>query len=137
MDKVKNANYVLGLLGAAGGGAIGYFVFFLLARQGLYAIVLPGALLGLGCGALSRGKSNLLGVVCGLLGLLLGVFIEWRFAPFVADNSLWFFVTHLDDLATIKLVMIALGGLFAFWFGRGRQPGVWKRNEGRRLSRRN
>ena len=127
MDNVKNANWPLGLLGAVGGGAIGYFAFLLLARQGLYAMVLPGALLGLGCGALSGGKSNVLGVVCGLLGLLLGVFTEWRFAPFLADDTLWFFVTHLNDLATIKLVMIGLGGLFAFWFGKGRQPGVWKR----------
>lgn len=127
MDNVKTANWPLGLLGAVGGGAVGYFAFFLLARQGLYAMVLPGALLGLGCGALSGGKSNVLGVVCGLLGVLLGVVTEWRFAPFAADESFSFFVTHLKDVRTMALVMIALGGLFAFWFGKGRHGGVCKR----------
>lgn len=127
MDNVKNANWPLGLLGAVAGGAVGYFAFFLLARQGLYAMVLPGALLGLGCGALSGGKSNVLGVVCGLLGVLLGVFTEWRFAPFAADESFSFFVTHLKDVRTMALVMIALGGLFAFWFGKGRERRIWPR----------
>ena len=51
------------MAGAATGGAIGYFAFFLLASQGLYALVLPGALVGLGFGALSRRRSLLDGIV--------------------------------------------------------------------------
>ena len=64
----KRANWLLGLVGGAGGGVAGYFLYFWLASQGFYAIVLPGAAIGLGCGALSRGKSNALGAVCGLFG---------------------------------------------------------------------
>ncbi len=68
-ENTKCVNWSLGLLGAIAGGAAGYLAFLALARLGLYALVLPGALVGIGCGMLSRGKSNLLGVVCGLLGL--------------------------------------------------------------------
>ncbi|MGD0518381.1 MAG: hypothetical protein ABSA26_12670 [Thermoguttaceae bacterium] len=62
----KNVNWPLGLVGAVGGGMVGYFVFFLLAQQGLYALVLPSAAPGLGGGLLLRGKSNVFGIVCGL-----------------------------------------------------------------------
>jgi hypothetical protein len=126
MLQVRNANWPLGLLGAVGGGALGVLAFYLLGRLGLYAIVLPGAMLGIGCGALLPDKSGAMGIICGLLGLLLGVFTEWCFAPFAVDRSLWFFVAHLNGLPNVKLVMFAVGGLFAFWFGRGREGGVWK-----------
>jgi len=129
---VKMANGVLGLLGAAVGGTLGYFAFFFLARQGLYAMVLPGTLLGLGCGALSGVKSNSLGIVSGLLAVLLGIFTEWRFAPFIDDDGLAYFISHLYDLKSATLVLIGLGGLFAFWFGRGRDGGVWPRRGRRR-----
>jgi len=91
----KNVNWPLGLLGALGGGSLGYFAFGYLVEQGFYAIVLPGALAGIGAGALSGGKSKPLGVVCGLLAIVLGIVTEWRFAPFVADESFSFFVRHL------------------------------------------
>jgi hypothetical protein len=114
-------NWLRGIAGAVIGGALGYAVFFALARQGFYAMVLPGALLGLGCGLLSGTKSMSLGVVCAVLGLALGIYTEWRFAPFKADDSLTFFITHLFDLNNIKLIMIAVGALAAGWFGLGRE----------------
>ena len=120
-------NWVLGVAGAIAGGLLGYFAFFLLARQGLYAMVLPGALLGLGCGSLSGIKSNVLGIVSGLLAVLLAVFTEWRFAPFVDDGSFGYFISHVHNLKSMTLIMIAVGGLFSFWFGRGREGGVWIR----------
>jgi hypothetical protein len=39
-------NMVAGLAGAVAGGAIGYFTFIWIARQGFYALMLPGALAG-------------------------------------------------------------------------------------------
>ena len=39
---------VLVLNGAVGGGLVGYFRFLWIARQGFYALVLPGGLLGVG-----------------------------------------------------------------------------------------
>ena len=114
----RNANWLLGLVGAVAGGAIGFAAFYGLLQVGIYALVLPGALLGLGCGMLARGHSVPLGIICGTLALALGIGAEWWF--FVKDASLWFFVTHLTDLLPVTLIMIAVGGLCGFWFGRGR-----------------
>lgn len=114
--------WLRGIVGAVIGGAVGYAGFFLLAQAGLYALILPGALVGLGCGLLIGGTSNTMGVICSLLALLLGIVIEWRFAPFVADDSFGYFVAHLHQLRTMTLVMIVLGAAFAYWFGRGRGP---------------
>lgn len=116
-------NWLLGLVGAALGGAVGHFLFFVIVRQGFYAMVLPGALMGLGCGALSGFKSTTLGIVCGVMALLLGLFIEWQFAPFVVDDSLPYFLAHVHQLKTMSLAMIVLGGLFGYWFGRGQERG--------------
>jgi hypothetical protein len=127
-EKINISNYLLAAVGGIAGGALGYFAFFLVARQGLYALVLPGALLGLGCGYLSGLKSNLLGVICAFAALLLGLFTEWQFAPFVADDSLAFFSTHLHHLKTMTLVLIAIGAFFGYWFGKGRAGGVWPRH---------
>ncbi len=117
----KPANWLLGLVGAVGGGVLGYFAFRFMASQGFYAMILPGALLGLGCGWLSGGKSNALGALCAFLALTLGIFLEWQFAPFAADDSLPFFLAHLHELTTTTLAMIGLGAFFGYWFGKGRE----------------
>ena len=123
-------NWLLGVAGGIIGGGIGYFAFFFLTRQGLYAMVLPGALLGLGCGYLSGFKSTTLGILCGLVAVLLAIFIEWQFAPFVRDNSFTYFILHFYKLKPMTLVMIVIGGLFGFWFGKGREGGVgFRRNK--------
>lgn len=117
------SNWLLGAVGGIVGGALGYFAFGFLLRQGVYAMVLPGVLLGFGCGFLSRVKSNVLGVACGLLAVLLGLFTEWRFVPFVDDGSFKYFMTHVHDLTSLTLIMITAGGFFAFLFGKGREGG--------------
>jgi hypothetical protein len=105
---------LLVLLGAVSGGLLGYVVFWAIARRGLYGLALPGGLLGLGAGVF-KTCSRAIPVVCGLLALALGLFMEWRYEPFVADASLGYFVSHVHHLQPITLVMIAVGALIAFY----------------------
>lgn len=125
----KPVNWLMGLVGAAIGGTAGYFGFDWLLGQGLYAIVLPGALLGMGCGALSGIKSTALGVISGVLALGLGFFCEWKFFPFAKDESLQFFLAHVSDLKGATLILIGVGTLLGFWFGMGREGGGLPRRE--------
>jgi len=111
-------NTSLAAVGGVVGGFVGYHVFFWILRQGFYGMMIPGALLGLGCGLLARHPSQLRGLACGLAGLALGIYTEWRYAPFAKDESLTFLLAHLHEKAPIKLLMIALGGVFAYWLGK-------------------
>jgi hypothetical protein len=121
LDKVYIAAQLRGLLGAAVGGVIGYFLFAFLVRQGFYALAMPGALLGLACGYASGIRSLPLAAISGAAAFLLQILLEWKFFPFVADESLTYFLTHLHHLRPATLMMMALGVLFAIWFGLGRQ----------------
>ena len=116
----------LGLLGAALGGGVGYFAFFWAARQGFYALILPPALLGLTAGYFARCRSTPLAIVCALAGLALGLYTEWRFAPFIADKSFPYFLTHVHQLKPFTLLMLALGVFLCYRFALGvdRKPDV-------------
>jgi len=61
--------------------------------------------------------------------MLLGLFTEWRFAPFIADPSFTYFITHAHNLQITTLIMIAIGGLCGFWFGMGREGESRKEGE--------
>jgi hypothetical protein len=111
---------IRGIGGAIVGGAVGYFIFVLLLRNGLYSSMLPGVLLGVGAGLAARGRSPVLGVICAVASIPLAVIGEWSVMPFVQDKSLAFFVTHVHKLPPLHLVMMALGTAAAWWFGQGR-----------------
>ena len=106
---------VLALVGALIGGALGHFLFGWALKQGFYAMILPGALLGFGA-SLARCRHLAIPILCGVLGLVLSVITEWRFRPFVKDGSLSYFISNLGGLPSLALVMMAVGTLFAFWF---------------------
>lgn len=110
----QSQTIALGLLGAAVGGCVGYFAFFWMAKQGFYALALPGGLLGLVAGLCARERSPILAIVCGVAGLVLGLFTEWQFAPFVADPSFSYFLTHVHTLQTVTLLMLALGVFLSY-----------------------
>jgi hypothetical protein len=118
----------LGLLGAVLGGVVGYFVFFWASRQGFYALVLPPALLGFGAGLLAKRRIVPFAVACGVAGLGLVVFVEWRYAPFAADDSLSYFLAHLHQKQPIKLIMIALGTYLSYRFALGKDQAASKPN---------
>jgi hypothetical protein len=107
--------------GALVGAIIGYLAFAWLAEQGFYALALPGAALGLGCGLSTKRSSLSTGLACGILAILLGLLVEWRFFPFIKNGSLRYFVRHVHELKPLTLLMIAAGGVFAVYFGRGRR----------------
>ncbi|MCE9544377.1 MAG: hypothetical protein K8T25_02485 [Planctomycetia bacterium] len=111
-----------GLAGGIVGAVLGYFVFRWIAGQGFYALAVPGTLLGLGWGLASRHRSNFDAAICGILALGLGVFSEWKFAPFIADGSFSFFLKHLHQLKPITWIMIGVGVAAAVWLGAGRGP---------------
>jgi hypothetical protein len=111
------ADDLKGALGALVGGTLGYYTFGLLVRQGFYAMMIPGALMGLGCSLVARDASKARGVACAVAALALGIFAEWRFFPFNADPSLGFFLAHLGDLSGLTMLMIVAGAGFAYGLG--------------------
>ena len=111
---MKAGNSVLALLAGMAGGVLGYFAFLWIARQGFYALVLPGALVGVGASFL-KPRSVGVCVVCGVMALAAGLFTEWRFAPFTKDPSMGYFVAHLLQLPVLTWIMIAAGAAIGFW----------------------
>jgi hypothetical protein len=107
-------NNLLALLGAIAGGTVGYWAFFWIVEQEFYGLILPGGLLGLGAGIV-KNRSWLIAVLCGLSAIGLGMYTEWRYAPFVKDESLAYFLAHILDLKPVTLLMIAVGGFLGFW----------------------
>ena len=115
------SNFVRGILGAIVGGAIGYGLFYFLYRNGFYAAIIPGAMLGSGAGYASGGKSFAMGAICLVMGTVLSVLGEWSVEPFAKDNSLGFFLKHLFEIGPVNLLMNAAGIVASFWFGVGRE----------------
>ncbi len=107
------------LLAAAVGGCVGYFAFFWIARQGFYAIMLPPALVGMAGGYCMPRRSQPLAIACGIAGLALGLYTEWRFAPFIVDNSWTYFITHVHKLKSITLLMLAIGSVASYYMALG------------------
>ncbi len=97
---LKKPNWPLGVVGAVAGGVAGYFVFLWAGQQGFYAIVVPGAAVGLGCAALAKGESRGLGILCALLAVAAGLFSEWKISLDDDGNpaSLGYFLAHLNEL---------------------------------------
>ena len=108
----------LGLIGAVVGGILGYKLFFWIANQGYYALVLPGAAVGMGCGLLARHHSVARGIACAVAALGLGLYTEWKFRPFVVDDRFPYLVLHFYALQPITLIMIGLGAALAFYLGK-------------------
>lgn len=121
--KEQVMDLVPGLIGATIGGVVGFFAYEWGIDHGLKAGVFPGAFIGLGSGLLSSRSSTLRGILCGLAALALGLYAEWRFAPFRADGSVGYFLTHVYQLNPLVLLMIALGTFLGWrWGGDGFKP---------------
>ena len=112
------ASNLLGLVGATAGAILGYYTFGWIYHHRFYGMMIPGAMLGLGCGLLARHPSTLRGVACAIAALGLGLFIEWRFFPFIDDPGFRYFLSNITELNTITLLMIPGGAFFAYLFGK-------------------
>jgi hypothetical protein len=108
----------LGVIGGIVGGVFGYVLFFWIVKQGFYALVLPGASIGLGCGLLARHRSAIRGIACAIAALVLGLYTEWVFAPFGVDDQFGYLVAHFYLLRPITLIMIGLGTALAYYLGK-------------------
>ena len=117
---IDSLSIIRGIAGAIVGAIAGFFLFYLLIRIGLYGVALPGALAGMGGGWLSGRVSTSVGIACVVVAIVATVLSEWYVAPFIADSSLTFFVTHIHKTRTIFLVLGTIGIIMAFYFGRGR-----------------
>ena len=120
--------YVRGVVGGAAGGALGWIICLTLIRWAVLSTMLPGLLMGIGCGWLSGTRSHVLGALSGVGSLAVSIVVTWQIAPFVADDSLLFFVTHLHKVQPMMLLMIVLSGACGYWFGLGR-PTYFRRIE--------
>lgn len=78
---------IRGASGALAGGVVGFGVFTLLATYfGIYAMAIPGALVGLICGYCSGRRSLVLGVVCCGVAAATIILAEWWNFPFIKDR---------------------------------------------------
>jgi hypothetical protein len=99
---------------ACAGAVFGYLAFALALRRGIYAVVFPGGFLGLAAG-IPRNRSPIVAVLCGIFATAASLLTEYRFAPFVADDGLRYFLLHMFDLRPLTSISIAVGGLIGFW----------------------
>ena len=106
---------LLGLVGAVIGGTVGFYTVDWLRGQHLYGLIIPGAFLGLGCSLLAQHPSTIRGIVCGVAALGLGLYTEWSFWPFNADESLSYFLKNVSSLKPVTLLMIGIGAIVAYW----------------------
>jgi hypothetical protein len=110
-----------GLAGGAVGGFLGYHAFvWLVLNQGLYALVLPGALVGLGCGLASGRKVIALGVLSAVGAFLVSALANWHVlqepSPTFLEQITTLFQPHRRTTASLILIGVAI----AFYFGIGR-----------------
>jgi hypothetical protein len=108
-----------GIGGAIAGAVIGYIAFRLLLGARFYGIMLPGVLLGWGAGLAARGKSQVLGIICGVLAVGVTLFAEWH-CLFAKNHTFPDFLANVHTLDWQTLALMLLGVAAAWWFGQGR-----------------
>ena len=114
----------LGIFGALLGAVVSFFLFQFLIRRGLYFLVLPGALVGLGCGFAARSRSFALAIIAVAVAVPTAIFCEWKTDLYLCDDGetlmgIVEYISRMVELRGWKLpVFVGLNGLIAFWFGR-------------------
>ncbi len=115
---------LLALLGAVIGGLIGHALFFWAMDHGIYGLILPGGLCGLGAG-LFHNRWKPLPFLCAFLALGLGLYTEWRFSAFASDAGFAYFLLHIYRLSLVTLILVGAGAGIAFWVPFHRARETW------------
>lgn len=108
-----------GLVGILLGAAVGGLVVWLAARYSLYAMVFPGAAIGIGCSWASKTRSVALATISGIAAVTFSLFLEGYLFPFIADSSFGYFIAHLHQLSPATWIMIGIGTALSVGFGLG------------------
>src|SRR5262245_36396111 len=108
------ANLLKNLFGGIVGGLVGFLIFEWFLRYGLYAMIAPGGLVGVGA-SFFRHRFLALPIVAGVAALFLGLFTEWRHWPMKADGSFNYFVSHSYQMDPPDLLMILAGAALGFY----------------------
>jgi hypothetical protein len=109
-----------GIAGGASGGALGYFVFDWALTQGYYALVLPGSLVGLGCGLASGRKVLALGILSAVGAFAVGVLADWNSLANPSPTILGHLATLLQSNRQMAALLILVSVALSFYFGIGR-----------------
>lgn len=109
---------ILGFLGAALGAIAGYYVCYWVLKQGFYAIALPGVFIGLGSRLFLRKNDFRVHVFCAIFALFAGLYVEWKFFPFIKNPSLFYFAAHLQLLKPVTWILIGIGTYLAYHFAK-------------------
>jgi len=118
---------LLGLVGAAIGGVLGFFTYRWILSHGMIGGMIPGAFLGLGCNILARHPSWARGAFCGIAGLVLGFCTDWY--TNLTTDTFWMYLQNLKDVNQVVLLTILLGAAIAFWLGKDAGVGGRSRRE--------
>jgi hypothetical protein len=105
---------LLAICCAVVGAFVGYEAFLWMFERGFYALVLPGGLAGL-AGGIPKGSNVGAALVIAVLAIVSGLVAEHRVAPFIANDSLWYFLAHVTDLRPVTLALVGLGGAIGFY----------------------
>lgn len=131
-------SWILGLLGAAIGGVVGWFGYTFLLGQGFYALMLVAWPMGLGASLGARRRSVALATVVAAAALAAQLWAQYATSSFTdgpprAEQTLGYFLSRLGDLRPMTYVMLVLGTAFTFWFALGREtPAPAQRSVGTR-----
>ncbi len=118
MNNYPLKNLLLGLVGAAIGGVVGYFLTDWAQSQGFVALVVPGGAVGLGFGLAARKRHISFGVIGAVLAAAAGFFTDWKL--FENGLSISEYFQQLPKHSPIVWLMLAVGVWLGFSWAHGR-----------------